>query len=162
MAKESCPLPEVASRPSSLIGEVPFPWGQEVPFPWSTISGLWSAGDAGDETFFRFSDVGRIANGERAFDVKEVVINPDGSETEVAFGQATAAEDEKVVRAIMTGGANGSYFLTIRAFNLPDECGVESLTTVVSIRYLNDHDEKHLLLSKKSDDSSRGPDAIIH
>lgn len=118
------------------------PWGHELPFPWDDIQGIWSGTIDGENIVFSFekTDFGR---GDHRIRVKQLAPN---TMQEIASGLGT--EKNRVVKAVVTGGRDKYYRMTVRL--IQEENGGEYTThTIVTIQHMQFNDYLYLFSIEK-------------
>lgn len=121
----------VCSRSSGVInpagGPIIWPWGQEITFPWSGIQGIWQVSGSNCQSLFMFRMIQQNGN-EKVLDITEY----DPTLCSI-LARGKGVESNRVVRAVLAG-ANGSFEMTIHAFNFKQS----GLISSGGYRYRND------------------------
>lgn len=96
---------------------VPFPMSSSLPFPWDKIEGVWTAKGNGVDLIFNFK-VQTDNEGSQFLSVEQI----DAKTGElVAQGVGLSVENDKLVRAAMSGSFGGAYMLFIGSYRDPNQ-----------------------------------------
>lgn len=124
--------------------EVPFPMNTTLPFPWDKIEGIWNAKGNGVDLIFCF-EVQTDRDGRQVLTVEQL----DAKTGErVAQGVGLSVENDKLVRAAMTGSFGGAYMLFIGSYKDPNFAPgrIPKSVTVLTVRsfskMMGDEDEQ--------------------
>lgn len=145
------PIPDFPDIPAPGIPDgrsepgVPFPMSTTLPFPWDKIEGIWNAKGNGVDLIFNFK-VQTDRDGRQFLSVEQL----DAKTGErVAQGVGLSVENDKLVRAGMSGSFGGAYMLFIGSYRDPNFVAAGRLpksVTVLTVRsfsnMMGDEDEQ--------------------
>ncbi len=132
-------LPDLPGIPAPGIPDgrhepgVPFPMSSSLPFPWDKIEGIWTAKGNGVDLIFSF-EVQTDRDGVQFLSVEQI----DAKTGElVAQGVGLSVENDKLVRAAMSGSFGGAYMLFIGSYKDPNSLApnrIPKSVTVLTVR----------------------------
>jgi hypothetical protein len=146
-------FPDIPSPGDDKQGpEVPFPMSTTLPFPWDKIEGIWNAKGQGIDLFFSFR-VQTDRDGRQFLAVEQL----DAKTGElVAQGVGLSVENDKLVRAAMSGSFGGAYMLFIGSYKDPKSLAPNRIprsVTVLTVRSFSNmvgQDDQQFTVSKVS------------